>query len=315
VKQLQNITTADSTSRAENMPENTNMKDKRPVRVICFSKDRPFQLKEYLRSLLSMSLDPVDVSILYKDSDRYAQSYERVKSIFPTVHFVRQSSFFDQVLELVSGDYKYIQFDVDDSIYYREFRMQDAFDALADPKVLNFQWGMHPACNLQQTSGWAPMKVPQLEDQGHFVCWSRTPGTDSWNWPFKLTASVYRKEVCVEIVRGLGKAVITTPNSFEMGAVKFSMKRWLFSTRGSRTFAARPLSACPKRPVSSCIAINVVQNNWPSRTEGHVAAMGPERLDILFAEGKELDLDYYRKRIFNSSHIGDFVLKGSQDNS
>src|SRR5215467_4423978 len=178
------------------MPEKTNIKDKSSVRVICFSKDRPFQLKEYLRSLLSMSLDPVDVSILYKDSDRFAHSYERVRSMFPNVYFVRESSFFDQVLKLVSGEYKYIQFDVDDSIYYREFRMKDAFEALADPEVLNFQWGMHPACHLQQTSGWAPMKVPQLEDRGNFVCWSRKVGMDSWNWPFKLTASVYRKQVC-----------------------------------------------------------------------------------------------------------------------
>lgn len=296
------------------MPKNTNITDKSPVRVICFSKDRPFQLKEYLRSLLSMSLDPVDVSILYKDSDRFAQSYERVKLMFPTVHFVRQFSFFDQVLELVSGAYKYIQFDVDDSIYYREFSMQDPFDALANPEVLNFQWGMHPACNLQQTNGWAPMKVPQLEDHGNFVCWSRTVGTDpwnSWNWPFKLTSSVYRKDVCVQIVRSLGKAVVTTPNTFEMGAVKFSMKGRLFSTRGSRLFAARRLSACPKRPVSSCIAINFVQDVVPSRTEGHDEAMEPEHLDTLLGEGRELDLDYYRKRVFNSSHIGDFVLKGS----
>jgi hypothetical protein len=295
------------------MPENTNIRDKSPVRVICFSKDRPFQLKEYLRSLLSMSLEPVDVSILYKDSDRFAQSYERVKSMFPTVHFVRQSSFFEQVTELVSGHYEFIQFDVDDSIYYREFRMQDACDALTDRQVLNFQWGMNPACNLQQTSGWTPMKVPQLDDRGNFVCWSRKVGTDSWNWPFKLTASVYRKQVCLEIMRSLGKAVITTPNTFEMGAVKFSMTGRFFSTRGSRMFAARPLSACPKRPVSSCIAINVVQNDCPSRTEAHAAAMGPEYLDTLLAQGRELDLDYYRKRVFNSSHIGDFVLKGLQD--
>ena len=54
------------------MLEKTNIKDKSSVRVICFSKDRPFQLKEYLRSFLSMSLDPVDVSILYKDSDRFS---------------------------------------------------------------------------------------------------------------------------------------------------------------------------------------------------------------------------------------------------
>ena len=105
--------------------------------------------------------------------------------------------------------------------------------------------------------GWAPMKVPQPEDRGNFVCWSRTTVTDSWNWPFKLTSSVYRREICVEIVRSLGKAVITTPNTFEMGAVEFSMKGRLFSTRGSRMFAARPLSACPKRPVSSCTRLTL----------------------------------------------------------
>ena len=58
-------------------------------------------------------------------------------------------------------------------------------------------------------------------------------------------------------------------------------------------------------------AINVVQTNCPGRTEGDPSAMAPEYLDTLLAQGRELDLDYYRKRVFNSSHIGDFVLKGS----
>jgi hypothetical protein len=284
-------------------------KKKSPARVICFSKDRPFQLKEYLRSFLSMSLDAVDVCVLYKRSDRYALSYERVEAMFPAVRFVREASFYDQVQELASGDYNYIQFDVDDSVYYREFRMKDAFNALADPKVLNFQWGMHPGCDHSLTQGWATIKVPQLEDRGSFFCWSRNDGTGSWNWPFKLTASVYRIEMCLEIIRSLGQAVITTPNTFEQGAVRFSMRGRLFATRGSRLFAARPLSACPKVAVSSCLAVNVVQEDWPSRIEGDGVALGPERLDSLLAEGRELDLDYYRSQSSNSSHIGDFVLK------
>ena len=284
-------------------------KKKNPVRVICFSKDRPFQLKEYLRSFLLMSLDDVDLCVLYKKSDRYASSYERVEAMFPTVRFVRETSFYNEMQELVSGDYNYIQFDVDDSVYYREFRMKDAFDALADPKVLNFQWGMHPRCDHSQTQDWAAIKVPQLEDRGNFFCWSRSDGTGSWSWPFKLTSSVYRAEVCLEIIRSLGPAVITTPNTFELEAVRFSMRGRLFATRGSRLFAARPLSACPKVAVSSCIAVNVVQEDCPPRIEGDGIALGPERLDSLLAEGMELDLDYYRNQSFNSSHIGDFVLK------
>ena len=75
------------------------------LRVIVFSKDRAFQLKQYLRTLLERSGGAaIDVHVLFRvepmqEGERdFAASYQSVQLAFPTVKFVREVDFAAQVI-------------------------------------------------------------------------------------------------------------------------------------------------------------------------------------------------------------------------
>lgn len=78
------------------------------MRVIVFSKDRAFQLGQYLRTLFAFCRGAeLDVHVLYRADPApqqgsavrrdFAASYERVQAAFPSVHFVREVDFAAQV--------------------------------------------------------------------------------------------------------------------------------------------------------------------------------------------------------------------------
>ncbi len=74
------------------------------VRVIVFSKDRAFQLGQYLRTLFAKNRGAsLDVHVLYRadspemEARDFVASYLRVKDAFPKVHFEREVDFATQV--------------------------------------------------------------------------------------------------------------------------------------------------------------------------------------------------------------------------
>ena len=79
------------------------------VRVIVFSKDRAFQLGQYLRTLFAKNRGAsLDVHVLYRadspemEAQDFVASYLRVKDAFPEVHFEREVDFATQVACILS---------------------------------------------------------------------------------------------------------------------------------------------------------------------------------------------------------------------
>jgi hypothetical protein len=274
-----------------------------PVTVLCFSKDRPFQLKEYLRSLRIAADQKIKIHVLYKDTGRFTASYEQVEKMFPDVVFVKETLFYQNVLDVISQAGDYIQFDVDDTLYYRKTDYASAFSALKQNDLLNFQWCMFPGCTTSQTAGGRTATLPSFSDHDRYLSWDRKTGTLSWGWPFKLTSSVYRTTDILPAVKMAGPKVVRGPNAFEAGIVQYM--------RMGGMFQHLPKSACLKQSICSVLAVNLVQNVAPSPICGDGIQLGTDQLDLLLKEGRELDLEYYQSKTFTSSHIGDFVLKES----
>lgn len=78
------------------------------VRVVVFSKDRAFQLGQYLRTLLARSRGAtLDVHVLFRAASSvdeqkgtardFEESYARVQAAFPTVSFECETDFALQV--------------------------------------------------------------------------------------------------------------------------------------------------------------------------------------------------------------------------
>lgn len=77
------------------------------VTVICFSKDRAFQLKEYLRTLIKYLGNEdekntekkcqMKIHVIYKATEKYVKSYEKLKEMFTSVDWIEEVNFVEQL--------------------------------------------------------------------------------------------------------------------------------------------------------------------------------------------------------------------------
>ena len=90
------------------------------VTVICFSKDRAFQLKEYLRTLFAYIKNvTLNVKVLWTTStQQFHESYVQLQQKFPEVQFIEENNFASQLKELTVNADDFILWGVDDVFYY-----------------------------------------------------------------------------------------------------------------------------------------------------------------------------------------------------
>ena len=163
------------------------------VRVIVFSKDRAFQLWQYLRTLYAWSSGAtLDVHVLYRvdspacsapEARDFAASYARVQAAFPEVHFVREIDFAAQLKDIVAGAESHVLFGVDDALFCGEVPLGAAVAALeARPTLLCVHLRLSPGLNfchtadaIQRLPRWAqvlPTKIAGAISSSSVHVWS-----------------------------------------------------------------------------------------------------------------------------------------------
>lgn len=272
--------------------------------VICFSKNRPFQAKEYLRTALQFLKGDVRIAVLYACDPPFEDRYQRLASMFPQVWLVRENNFEEQVCSLIASAGDSIMFGVDDAFWYDDFDTQEAISLLAGtPTVFGYHAKMHPGLIRCQTFGNVPQRIPGLVSHQNSLVFDRFTGTFDWNYPWEIIATVYRKS---DVLKLLGtcrrlKMPLNTPNHFEGEPAK------LFMSRHPVSHQFGSWMACVKRPTVSVITVNCVQaDQTPLFASPYSSA---ESLNTLFDIEAELDEAHYRRMRFESVHVGDFVLK------
>ena len=99
------------------------------VDVIVFSKDRPWQLSEYIRTFQKYCLGDFQIYVIYKASKpEFDTAYQHLIKSNETVEFVREddSMDFNTCLNMIINEYSEapnIMFGVDDVIFYKEFSL------------------------------------------------------------------------------------------------------------------------------------------------------------------------------------------------
>jgi hypothetical protein len=147
--------------------------------IICFSKDRAFQLKELLRSI-SLFLTPhieASISVLYKATTytepapkpptnptdpstntatithNFQDSYDKVKALFPHVNFVAETNFSAQVKDLVTQADAYVMFCVDDVLFYNHTHVKEGMKVLKDDStVFGYYLKLYPGLDFCHTA-------------------------------------------------------------------------------------------------------------------------------------------------------------------
>jgi hypothetical protein len=156
------------------------------VSVICFSKDRPLQLHAYLESIMYCSgIGQADISVLYKDSE--AMPYDLVKSNFPDVNWIGESSFVDDLVHAVEDAANLVWWGCDDVIFKSEFDLKLCIRAFDNPEIFAFM--TRQGLNLTDCGPWEDWLVSHSDDG--IMIWDRRVGGTGYAW--ELQSSLYRR--------------------------------------------------------------------------------------------------------------------------
>lgn len=362
----------DQTGKIDSMPKGAHVHSA-SAHVIIFSKDRPWQLQQLLRSMdlpnekgfAYNNIISVDVFIIVcASNEEFRSGYDNiynsplVRQTCGTswrIHFLfeddveaniidQQSNAFARLLRrsltVDEGDalqstnnqsyvstkedgesQEVVMFLTDDCLLLQplESILNCAIESLTSkPRVFNFVSRLHPGISWSQTRD-LPSPPPRNKFQYHSLdssegayLYNRDSASLEWDYPFDLSGGVYHKSFVLWLLNNVEPNGMRHPNFFEIqgNEVLKSNSSWL---------SQKPFSAIPTRPMLVILAINRVQDvcNAPLAFQSDNIAgqdIDPSNtIDLLklLHRDRHLNIDHYRTKLYNASHIGDFFLDGS----
>jgi hypothetical protein len=193
------------------------------INTIIFSKDRSMQLQLLLDSMKAniLQYNDLDIHVIYKAStENYRKGYEILKGRKPEVDWIEEVEFKRQVMELLEKvpqesieevGKRYIQFGVDDDIFYKKYDMEVALKCMEDENVFTF------SPRLGRNVGWCH----NLDLDHKFVIDKETENSIEWNWTKSygdlgynpsLDFNLYRLQDIKKLAKTVGFA---NPNTLE----------------------------------------------------------------------------------------------------
>jgi hypothetical protein len=287
------------------------------VKVILFSKDRPFQLHATLNSFYEncTDMEGVSIAILYcASSDRFEQAYQELRHrdfTSPTLTWIKEQEFKQDLLGILRGPIPamnssrrwgglkrgrsthaandVVLFLVDDTIFVRPFSLARMTQFLcAFPKVLAFSLRLGrntKSCYSRNCL----QRLPEFHPIDHECLLFRWVGQEGdFGYPLELSSSLYRVQDIIPFLMGLPYA---NPNRLEQ---RLSILSRLFTRR-------KPDLLCFDRSVAFCAPINKVQSILDNRAGGQ-EQYSSESLNDMFMQGVRIDVDQLHDFVPNAAH-------------
>mmetsp|Transcript_16430 Transcript_16430/g.38071 ORF Transcript_16430/g.38071 Transcript_16430/m.38071 type:complete len:773 (-) Transcript_16430:3535-5853(-) len=286
-------------------------------RVIVFSKDRPWQLQQLLKSL-HLHDDAIEVFVILKWSNMaFERGYKKVMQGQDKVNYLVEgggnSSFSTLLYQALNhGDRgEIVMFLTDDCLLLEPIACIMASAAIAlqrhktgKRRVFNFLTRLHPGISYCQTRNLAspsPRNALRYVSNGKICCYDRALSSGEFAYMFDVSGGVYRLGDVIEMVSYLDNQDTCHPNILESRANQILKSN-------SLQHLTDQLSAIPSRPSLVILTVNRVQDiyNAPIASDESVS---PEALLQYLERGEELDVERYTSRLYDASHIGDLHLK------
>lgn len=257
---------------------------------VLFSKDRAMQLDAALSSLVlhCQDLKIIDLKVIWTYSDScHEQQYQKLGKSYPSISFIRQFNFKEQVLSSIAG-YDYVLFLVDDNIFIRNFLIKDMIESLEiNQDTLGFSLRLGT-----NTTYCYPLRqeqhLPAFSVIDHeFLKFDWTTGQYDFGYPLEVSSSVYR----VEDIMAILHPSFTNPNTLE---VILNHQKAIFSRR-------KNFLLCKKYSSTFCNPVNKVQALISNRS-GESYPYSPDELREMFARGYRIQVDEYKDFIPNACH-------------
>lgn len=199
------------------------------MRTVIFSKNRGCQLELALRSLT--------ITVLYTCDPQFEEGYELVRSMYPSVDFVREGNFKDQLLSLLE-DYPMWLCDDDVEIQHPTLDCKEFKEFQSNDSIVCLSMRMCAAHNRPGNRS-GPMYANM---------WDWTKCQHSWGYPMSVSAHVYRKEDI--------KPIMEREDFFDPSSLEIILRR---------NTPDKPLMICLDRPNIINNLANQVQTRYRFR--------------------------------------------------
>ena len=261
-----------------------------PINVLIFSKDRALQVQATLESFFLHCRDAgqAEVYVLYKTSDSlHAAQYDRLRSRFPEVCFVKEQAFRHQVLAILRAC-DHVLFSVDDTLFVGDFRLTEAVQALnADDRALgvSLRLGRNTTyCYSRNCPQWQP---PFMGLGQSILKYDWTGADHDFGYALEVSSSLYRS---ADLLGLLERGAFSNPNTLEdLMASHLALYR------------DKDRLLCFDRSVAFCAPVNVVQTVWPNRA-GEEPEYAVTELARKFDQGLRIDVRRYDGFVPNACH-------------
>jgi len=251
------------------------------INTIIFSKNRACQLELLLRSL------SMPATVLYACDPEFKAGYDKLIEMYPSVKFIHETNFKDQLLKIIKEGEKYVMFLVDDDI------MIDPFYENC-PEFAEFKRNPEIIClSLRMSPVYCYKGLPIFKDNK----WEwriYSPGgrfhshhLRNWGYPMSVGSHIFRKEDILPVIISAKK--ITTPNYLE-GALSANI------------VPNRSLMICFDKPKVINNMANQVQSDFPCGNFG----ISVKELEEKFLKGERLSLEDIKAK---ASEARDCFLK------
>jgi len=270
--------------------KNTDFKD--DMVALYFSKDRPMQLD------LALTTNHIHCEewrllkevVLYTTSSSETEDlYFKLERDHPSVRFIRQVNFKEDLLEIVEGR-KYVLFVVDDCIFTHDYSLKSATELLNHyPLLIGFslRLGVNTThCYPTGVENFLPV-MGRVDGDKAVFSWAEVPNGD-FAYPIEVSSSIYRLG---DIRTMLSKNEYYNPHDLEW-TMYLSLNKF------------SPLSSlgCFERSVAFCNPINKVDKENTINRSGKNPEYTIEALLKLYKEGYTIDPDEYEGLVSTGCH-------------
>jgi hypothetical protein len=267
--------------------------------VVCFSKDRPYQLHQLLSSIkTTFRVPPTKQIVIYKPG-QFRAHYDTIFKQNAEVTAVEESDFEVNLMEVISASLKpitgHVMFCVDDLIFHSPFDWSTIIHALrhdenlfcAQVKLHPGIWYSHPSskncpppelsfyCDAYHRTGKEVEKAPAPAPAPALLSFPITHGNVDWSYPFDLCGGIYRISDIEELVK-------SATQGGPMGIMTSDIQREQASTHAERRirnpnvfeqlinkafwdtkrYQTRARALCLSRPIACVVTVNCVQETY-----------------------------------------------------
>jgi len=269
----------------------TNIKD---LSIVVFSKDRPLQLQGYIASLLFFGkIKQNNITIIYKIDEEF--SYVKLTKDYPEIKWIGEGDFYEDLVNCLAQASDYIMFGCDDVVFKDHIDFAYALNILSNNDMV-FGFSLRLGDNIKP----APNYVEN--DDLHNV-WNWNLSTlSSWNYPWELDSTIYRKADVIKILKQLTSKKIKNPNFFESEVAN-----------APTLYIDRNCLASFKSSKSIVLTVNRVQDNFNNEFDDSLAT-DVRSLNAVYKNGGKLDYLAIAKMPNKRIHVGAeyFKITGSE---